>query len=370
MRVDNVTPLVHLVLERMGHKGEPSDLLIVKGTYTFEENGAPMQLAPLQVPIRRYDELTKHTQEHKLGYEVGRAHDVATYKPGTDVMVVGRARSSRAEPSAAWQVGVRVGPLRKEIRVTGPRRFVRYRGAWVLTEPTPVTEVPLDYRHAFGGHFLDPSMAPGDAEKVNAFVYHRENPAGCGWLPTAERFAKLSREVAERIQAGIESLGDIEAPQIESIRAPLRSPFDAQATDGVAPTACWWMPRLRLQGTLDEAWRRTRAPCVPGDYDPAFEQSAPQGQVAKPHLEGGEEVELSGLSPDGALKTWLPRARLHCGVREVERALVVLPLRLDTVVFDVDAGRCEMTWRVCVPRAEGYQRVFIVSEAGRDAHAL
>jgi hypothetical protein len=232
-----------------------------------------------------------------------------------------------------------------------------------------VTEVPLDYRHAFGGHFLDPSMAPGDAEKVGAFVYHRENPAGCGWLPTPERYAKLPREVAERIQAGIDTLRDFEAPQIESMRAPLRNPFDAEAADGVAPTACWWQPRLRLQGTLDETWRRTLAPRVPGDYDAAFEQSAPQGLVATPHLEGGEEVELSGVSLEGVLKTRLPRVRVQCGVRDAGQAPIALPLKLDTVVFDVDAGQCELTWRVCVSRAEGYQRVVIVSEAGRDVHA-
>lgn len=360
IRVENATPLRHLVLERMNRHGATCDLIIVKGTFTFEENGAPMQLAPFQSPIRRYDDLKKHSLGHRLGYEVARAHDVATFKPGTDVVVVGEARSPNGEPHTEWPVEVRVGSLHKQIRVTGPRRFVKVHGAWVLTEPTPVSSVPLDYRHAFGGHFLDPTVEPGDAEKARAFVYHRENAAGCGWLPTPDRYARLPREVVARIQGGIDALWEMEAPQIEPIGAPLRSPYDVAATDGIMPTACWWEPRVKLQGTLDDAWRQTRAPCVPIDYDDAYEQAAPAGLVAMPYLQGGEEVELSGVSPQGTWRSWVPRVPIRCVSANEESARSDLSLKLDTVVFDVDTGRCEMAWRVCVPREEGARLVTVV----------
>ena len=64
--------------------------------------------------------------------------------------------------------------------VRGPREF-RWQllGGWRGTDLTPVSEVPLDYRYAFGGHY----RLPDEAALANT-LYYPDNPAGRGWLPS------------------------------------------------------------------------------------------------------------------------------------------------------------------------------------------
>ena len=77
---------------------------------------------------------------------------------------------------------------------------------------------------------------------------------------------------------------------------------------GFGVIASYWSPRLELQGTYDESWKKSRFPLVPADWDPRSLLCSPRDQQpAETFPKGGERVELENLTPDGKLSFVLPR---------------------------------------------------------------
>jgi len=148
------------------------------------------------------------------------------------------------------------------------------------------------------------------------------------------------------------------APQIEDPLAPLSSRKPAPA--GLGPVAPSWSPRAELCGTLDDEWRRTRAPIWPRDFDPRFYCCAPSDQWSETPLVGDEPVEIVGATPAGRWAFQLPHHEPVFTSKLRGQAERECETHLDTYLIDAGEGRVELTWRVAVPlprKTEHLERV-------------
>jgi hypothetical protein len=113
---------------------------------------------------------------------------------------------------------------------------------------------------------------------------------------------------------------------------------------GFGPIASHWSPRLELFGTFDEAWRKTRHPLLPRDYDERSALCAPVDQRPSRRLEGGEKLALVHLTPRGSLHFALPR--LHFGFTTYFGALRRFhEAALGTVVIEPELKKVRMVYQ-------------------------
>ncbi len=280
-------------------------IVVVRSTFSIGEAG-DLGVADVQAPVVT---VPTHAGEPE-GTSLISESDFVLLKPATDVLLLGHARSLDGKPSIAVEVKARVGGWQKRLVVFGDRRWEHGLSGWSLSDPEPFSSLPLVYERAFGG---------GACE---------ENPVGVGFSPP-------TREGADR-----------RAPNLEDPSDLLRSPDQRPRPMGLGPIARAWPVRRRLAGTYDERWRRERRPLVPDDFDDRFWQSAPEDQQTS--LEGGEAVELSGVSARGVLRFHLPR--LHFAFRtQLGGKWVEHPSSLHTVLFEPDHNRLSLVHQSALP---------------------
>ncbi len=244
--------------------------------------------------------------ESSLRYE-GQA---APLRPGTDVYLNGRAWAPGAVPTSKSEVSLTLGSLHKRALVFGDRHWTMGVRATPST-PRPFVSVPLVYERCFGG---PTSLA---------------NPVGQG-LYASER----------------EALGK-PLPNIERPDLPISSLSDVPPHAGFGPIARHWSPRREYGGTYDDAWVESRAPLWPRDVDPRLMCGAPPSAVVQPHLVGGEQVQIHGVCPGGALCFPLPRLRLQTKF-EFRRRVIRQGMTLDGVLFEIEEGWVTLYWRSAI----------------------
>lgn len=243
--------------------------------------------------------------------------DVCVHKPATDVVVVGSAVAAYATRQTSLDVLVEVGPLRRAVRVFGPR--VWYRGAlgMALSEPAPFESVPVRWELAWGGSdFSDPARPLEEAR----------NPVGRGVVADP---ASLEHQLG---------------PQIEDPADLIETHRTRPPPAGLAAIGRHYHPRRTYAGTADERWLRERMPLPPADFDDRFHQVAAPGLTAAGRLRGAEPVLVSNMGAQGPLAFELPRLTFFAGMKR-RGELVESPPALDTVTLLPNERRVEMTWR-------------------------
>ncbi len=305
-------------------------VVIAKMTWSLSQAGAATIARPIS-PVRIFDVPRSDAPHASLRF----ASDAAPEKPGTDVLLLGTAYPPRPD-TTKMNVSLRVeaghASLHKVLTVHGPRVW---QPALLGLTPGPSGKMgptPLAWELAFGGI---------DATDPDAIAADYRNLSGTGFL---ERRAGLAGRPA---------------PVIEDPRVPLSSRTPAPA--GFGPIPPHWQPRSLRIGTLDEAWKRERAPLRPLDFDARHHSSAPEGQWMETPLVGDEPVEVLGATPDGALRFRLPRYApvFHSTVRGETFAHET---HMDTLLIDADERRVELVWRVSVrlPRkSEHLERITV-----------
>lgn len=254
---------------------------------------------------------------------IRRASDVCLSKPSTDVLVVGEACAPYREPVRELDVHVRVGPVRKSLRVFGPRAWYQGSlGRMELTSPELFESAPIRWERAWGG-----SDYETDPEHP---VEEPRNPCGRGLV------------------ADPATLADQEGPSVEDPRDLVESHRSRPAPAGLGPIGRHWMPRRQYTGTIDEAWMEERMPLLPLDFDDRFNHAAPPDQITPSPLRGGERVEVSGMHEEGPFAFDLPKPRFFVGVQLADRLDEHAP-KLDTVLLHANERAVEMTWRAVVP---------------------
>jgi hypothetical protein len=321
--VVNRTPFVVALVPGLDATDVAHVTVLAKGTFSLPPRPGPLVPAEQQVPALWADE---HNGDDPATSSVRYESDAAARKPGTDVVLVGHAHAgARRQPTV--DVGLKIGTVRKVVRVTGERRWVRTLGTWSISSPpVPFERMPLVYERAFGGFDksdANPGKHAGDDR----------NPVGAGFAATDSK-------------ARLEGLP---LPNLEDPRQPIKSWKDRPPVAGFGFVARSWLPRRLLAGSYDEAWLKTRSPLLPADFDERFFNGAPADQVVAPHLRGGEPVLISGVSADGPLTFELPRARPDFEVRWADGAHPEpVAAVLDTVLFEPDERRVVLSWRSTV----------------------
>ena len=208
--------------------------------------------------------------------------DLVSQKVATDVVVLGAAFAPGGEPVRETTVRLRVGRIDKSLRIYGERTWKRGVLGPRPGRPQPFVRMPIEYERAYGG-------ADTIARDPRKHGCEKRNPIGMG-------YARRRRHLLGR-----------PAPNIELVGGSSGRSGRARAPGGFGPIARNWEPRLTLAGTYDESWERDRSPLLPLDYEPAFEQCAPEDQQVSGFLRGGERVELWNMTPDGHLAFTLPK---------------------------------------------------------------
>ena len=342
--VVNRTPFAVSLVPGLGKDDVSNMTVVTKGTFVIPDWSGPPTVAEEQIPFRGGDD---HNGPEPAEASVRFESDACPAKPGTDVVLVGHAYAGPRRQRAV-DVGLRVGPLQKIVRVTGDRCWVRAGRSWLMSSPAAAFErMPLVYERSFGGvDRSDPDPARHARDE--------RNPVGTG-------FAVVARK---------ERLDGLALPNIESPRHLIKDWNERPPVAGFGFVARAWLPRRALAGTYDKRWTEERSPLLPEDFDERFFSGAPANQVIIPHLRGGEPVALSNCTPDGLLSFELPRVTLSVSVNwSGGPAGQELPYVLDTVTLEPDERRVVLCWRStfsCGNRLRQIQRVVVRPGPGKE----
>jgi len=316
-QLDNRTPYAAERTWVRDRDGAEIWLVAVKCSFDIGADGRT-EVAPVQPPVAQQPEFMGAGAAPSLKYEM----DLVRTKLTTDVVLIGHAHAPGGEPVTQLDVGLRVGPVAKRLRVTGDRIWL----GGSPSEPVPFTVMPLVWERAYGG--IDPWTrdAPNPQWDVR-------NPAGTGFALEASHSEGLR------------------LPNIEYPDQCIRAWSDRPAPAGFGPLCNHWHPRAALAGTYDDKWQQERLPLLPLDFDDRHYQRAPVDQQTPQFLRGGEPVVLINLTPhDELLRFELPRVILGFetffsdGERRVHE-----PPKLHTVIVEPDLLRVSLLWHSALP---------------------
>lgn len=338
MRLANHTPFPALAFESLAPDGLVFITLVLKATFDILADGT-LRLSPEQTPLALSDE---HYGD-PLASSVRVESDLAPFKPRADILFIDPvALAPGGRPARSWTVSVRVGSLRHELRVTGPRRWVRgvFR-RWSLTDPEPATEVAVRHELAYGGQWRE-----GDAGDAC-----QENPVGTGVIGPAER------------------RDGFPGPQVEDPQSPVRG---ANRTDtrptGLTPVGRGWLPRRMLAGTFDQRWLDEQWPKLPKDFRYRHHNAATEALQYEGYLIGGEPFVIEGLFPAGRISFSTPPLNLLTVAGRRDGSFSTHPCRIDTAIIDATGGRVSFLARSVFAAAPDVGRVEVGASPKRGSH--
>jgi len=315
--IENKTPFAFEQLILADENGWPLLVPVIKATYDILPSGSGLQLAEQQVPVNFSGEFWGDPEISSYKYEP----ETAFMKTATDIILIGHACAPKSD-TRGLNVGMRVGPVEKVVRVIGDRYWVKSFGMVSMTKPEPFERIPLIYERAFGGW---------DRSHPNPEQHGFEprNPVGTGY----------------RDKKGVFKEG-IRLPNLEDPRHPIRSCKDTPPPAGFGFTSPNWQPRSGLAGTYDEVWTKQRMPLLPQDFDRRYFNAAPADLIAPGFLKGNEPVVVVNASPVGKISFNLPaisppQCRVELRIRKSER----LTTNLDTVIINTDENVLFLIWR-------------------------
>ncbi len=235
----------------------------------------------------------------------------APRKPAGDLLVLGNAYANPAEygQSQAVRIAVEIPERRwrKELAVFGDRVWLPGITGAAPSEPRPFTSIPVDYAHAFGGQ---------------GFAW---NPVGMGTGP-GDRGKML--------------------PNIEFVDRPITSPSSVPGPASFAPIDALWRPRADRVGTYGGKWLAEYWPGVPPDFDPAYWNEAPGDQQFPNGFQGNETIIVHNMhATNKHFQLKLPALRCRAFIQKLDDSVVELPMMLDTLAVNMEAGKTELVWR-------------------------
>ncbi|MGN8118056.1 DUF2169 family type VI secretion system accessory protein [Labrys sp. 22185] len=364
-RLINHAPFPNFRYYSSDNTGKEFGVVIVKGTYEFAPSGR-LLLAEEQAALVFTDLCHGAVNVTSLRHP----SDLVPNKPTTDIIVNAVAWAPGGEPTPSWICGLHIVAqdggtvVEKSLRVTGPRQWVplwkrqlsdhetrewrkhrRWFKGWQLSEPTPISHLPLHYEYAYGGS--RPVGEQGDGELVFEFDPH--NPLGQGGL-------------AEWLSNPTEPH---KAPQIEAVDDPIDAPYKAYKPQSLGPIPPAWEPRLPLGGTYDEEWENSIWPDWPSDYRFSYNNSAHPDLICAGFINGDEHITLTNLIADEPNAAFdLPADRIVVDFIKPDGTRDQRQMPLDTVFLDIAATKRHkrhvfLTWRLNF-EPDAYESIRIV----------
>lgn len=313
-QLDNRTPFAAERAWVRDRDGAEVWLVALKCTFDIRPDGTT-KVSAEQPPVLRAPEYYGEAGKSSLKFE----SDLVLAKTTTDIVVVGHAYAPDARPAVKVDVGFRVGPVTKVLRVYGDRTWETLGPS----APLPFLKMPLVYERAYGGADIRSDDPARDWEW--------RNPVGRGFA--------ISRE----------NLKGRALPNVEYAGEPFSSWNDRPRPAGFGPIGSHWPPRVAFAGTYDDKWVKERQPLVPEDFDDRFFQVVPADQQAPSFLKGGEPVVLRGLTPGADLQFQLPRVFPGFETRFFDRSSEIHKQRqLHTVIIESDYPRVSLVWHTAL----------------------
>jgi hypothetical protein len=290
--------------------GEGQELLLVIWSATFmAQTGGNLDLAETQTPIRFADEPMGDPAFSSTRYEA----DIAVQKPLVDVIVNGSAYAPKGGVAHNVMVGLKVADINKVLTVTGDRDWSFFGPR----APMPFRTMPIVYERAYGG----------TNKKSQADM---RNPVGVGYRGARSADPDVKTEVAN-ITYSNEKISRV-------------SNHPRPAGFGVISRA--WTYRLQYAGSYDQTWLDSRWPLLPEDFDPRYNQSAPEDQQSR-IIRGGELVELTNLTPNRLWRFRLPKIDVPLRFLYDNR-IEQQEVKPDTILIEPDNYRVTVTGRAAV----------------------
>lgn len=296
-----------------------AEIWVVAVKATFDIRAGKTTVAKSQDPVRLVDEYYGEPGTSSVKYEC----ELVFRKPGTDVVINGQAHAPGGRLESKVMVTIRVAGRTKVIRVYGDRYWKESGPGLSMTAPQPFRSIPLTYERAFGGTDIS-------ADDPQSGGTEPRNPIGTG-------FALSKAHLSGR-----------RLPNLEDPADEVTSWNSRPRPTGVGFIGRHWEPRRQFAGTCDQAYIETRLPLYPLDFDPRFFLGASHDLVFSPHLKGGEQIELRGLTPDGLLTFDLPQVTLGFRTR-LQGRWVDHQGKLGSVVIEPDVPRVMLTWQTFLP---------------------
>lgn len=321
MQLINTTRMVAGYNVGMEPSGRELLVVVVKGTFVLPRQGEALSLHARQVPLVMSDTFSGEPGLSAPVWEV----DFAPRKRFCDVLLHGHACAPVGQSVTRMRVRLRVGPIDKVADVVGDRVWQAGLTGISASAPQPFERMPVSYDRAFGGA----DRHSEDAREHDAYL---PNPVGRGW----HRHLKNAWVDGSPL------------PNIEVPGEGVSFPSDQRPPVAFGPVGRGWPQRACFAGTYDQHWLDHVFPFLPADFDERYYQAAPADQQM-PCPSGPVDVELSGFTPDGPRVFQLPffeapvRITPRQGEHEHHKGV------LDTIVFDPDAERLMLTWRVTRP---------------------
>ena len=303
--IDNRTDFALESLFLADEEGRHLFVPIVKATYRALDS-KQILVAENQISAKLSGEYWGDPDFSSYKYEP----ETAFIKPATDVVHIGHAYPQKPGVNFV-DVGVRVGPVQKVVRVVGDRDIVKRSGNWSVIGPQVFEKIPLVYERAFGG--WDRSHQNPDKH-----TFEPRNPVGVG-------FGYPNGNTEEPVRL----------PNIEDPKRPWKRWGDRPPPTGFGFISPHWQPRASFAGTYDKKWDETRKPLLPTDFDRRFFNAASPGLIAPGYLRGNEPVVIVNASPGGRISFNLPGVPPPwCAVELRGGKEEILQTQLDTVIIN------------------------------------
>jgi len=308
MNLINQTPFAAQASVMPNQAGVDTLYLSVMASFAIER---PCRILPSQPHFADADEYID-TPENSSLLSASNHH---TGKTSTDIIVLGNAYAPNNQAVGQLDVRVTVGELTNALRVYGDRHWRNGR----ISRPAPFVSMPLRYENAYGG--VCPASQQGAADS--------RNPVGKGYMSGRS----------------IEAMDGNLLPNIEDPHNLIVDPADSPGPAGFGPIAPFWAPRLGYAGTYDQQWQRRRAPYLPLDFDPRFNNVAHPKMVYPGFLLGGETVGLTNMHKRGNLHFSLPGLALSSMLTMKANQTRRAQLTLETLVIKPNDLQLMMGWR-------------------------
>jgi hypothetical protein len=336
----NVTKMVAGYAPGMRPDGRELLVVVVKGTFDLPQNGDEAKLSEVQLPLVAADQFTGEPGFSAPLYE----SDYAPTKPFCDVIVIGSAYAPGGKPTQGVGVGVKVGRVAKAFNVVGDRVWESGISGVGPSFAKPFTQIPISYNVAFGGT----DRYSDDEADHDAYM---QNPSGIGY-----RKSLTSGPIA-----------GTPVPNTEERKNPVKSPIGEYQPMSFGPVARGWQSRAKFAGTYDDDWLENVFPFLPADFDDRYFQCAPEDQQTD-YLNGGEEVTLVNLTPDGRREFTIPKIEVPVVFIQHDDEQIELNAVADTLYMEPDENRMIILWRAHIPlRQNMFEIVQVV--AGRVSSA-
>ncbi len=276
-------------------------LLTVVCKATFDLGPGELRLSAGQEPINEGD----NHWDDDVRRSVYAPNDMAPFKKGVDVTLVGSAYAPHRQPCRSVLARLVVGTIDKAVEVHADRAWT---GEAQITDGPPFVQMPLRYERAQGG--------PGTPNPVGIVI----QPGPLPNLHPARRAGTLQ---------------------------------DDGSPVGFAPIAAGWPQRetrlRRHRGNFPHADWFTRP--LPDDIEVEYFNVSPADQRLT-EIASDQEFVLENMHPEQArLVGRLPGIRPQAFVERHRTAPQELSLVADGLWFDTDRAICTLTWRAQVPLA-------------------